>query len=385
MGRLWTKSFILITLSMFFLFTSFYMLYPTMPLYILEIGGNETHVGLAMGAFMLSAVLFRPFVGALLDRFGRKSFIIWGLLLFSITMISYEIATGIVALMILRVIHGLSWGISTTAVLTTVTDLIPTKRRGEGLGWSGMAMTVAMGIGPMIGVWLVDGLSFQFLFLVGTILALISLVLTLGVKGSFVKPTQEKKKLGLFEKSLTTVSITTFLVFISYGGITAFIPLYAASIDFNSGTFFLIYAGTLILIRPLAGKLADRFSEATVIMPSLCVTMIALVILASFPSAAGVIAAAVMYGIGFGSVQPALQAATIRLVAEERIGSANASFTTATDLGIGLGAMVLGTVSQFTSYQALFYVSAVSVLLSLLLFTVTARKRLKKQAAKQAA
>ncbi len=119
--------------------------------------------------------------------------------------------------------------------------------------------------------------------------------------------------------------------------------------------------------------LADRYSDKMVIVPALGVTMVALVILAFFPSATGMIVASILYGIGFGSVQPALQATTIRRVATERIGSANASFSTATDLGIGLGAMLLGVVSQFTSFRMLFLVSAVSVLLPLLVFTVIQR------------
>ncbi|GAF15047.1 LOW QUALITY PROTEIN: hypothetical protein JCM19045_4389 [Bacillus sp. JCM 19045] len=372
MERLWTKPFILMTVSLLFLFTSFYMLYPTMPLYIVELGGNESHVGLAMGAFMLAAVCVRPFVGALLDRFGRKSFILWGLILFSVAMISYQFAYGLIALVVFRVIHGVSWGVSTTAVLTTVTDLIPEKRRGRGLGWSGMAMTISMAIGPMIGVWFVEGFSFTFLFVSGTILALVALVLASRVNVAFAKPVSSGKNLILFDKQIIPISVSTFFVFVSYGGITTFIPLYAASISFHSGTFF-IYALTLLLTRPVAGMLADRYSDKMVIVPALGVTTVALVILAFFPSATGMIVASILYGIGFGSVQPALQATTIRRVATERIGSANASFSTATDLGIGLGAMLLGVVSQFTSFRMLFLVSAMSVLLSLLVFTVIKR------------
>jgi MFS family permease len=87
--RLWTKPFILMTIGNLFLFVAFYMLYPTLPPFIKQMGGSESQVGLAMGAFALSAVLFRPLVGGLLDRFGRRPFIIWGILLFTLTMYLY--------------------------------------------------------------------------------------------------------------------------------------------------------------------------------------------------------------------------------------------------------------------------------------------------------
>lgn len=363
---------------MFFLFTGFYMLYPTLPLFIKEIGGNESHVGLAMGAFMLSAVLLRPIIGGLLDRFGRRSFIIWGLLFFAAAMYMYEWTSGILMLITLRILHGMSWGVSTTSILTAITDMIPANRRGEGLGWSGMAMTLAMAIGPMFGLWVAESLSYHALFLFATGLIAIALLLTFGARIPF-QPQTGIKRIAIFERSVLPVTTVVFFLFIAYGGITTFVPLFAASIQVNSGTFFLVYATTLVLVRPLAGKLADRRGEAYIIVPALAVTFCALIVLSIATGLFGVLLSAVLYGIGFGSAQPALQSVIIRIVSQERLGVANASFTTATDLGIGLGAMMLGWVSQTTSHQMLFTVSAVAVAVSLLLFVLFVIRLLKNQ------
>ncbi|MEK3886700.1 MFS transporter [Bacillus sp. FSL K6-3431] len=368
MERLWTRSFILMTVGMFFLFTGFYMLYPTLPQYIKQMGGNESQVGLAMGAFMLSAVVLRPIIGGLLDRFGRRPFIVWGLLFFAVAMYMYEWIGGIVILMALRILHGMTWGVTTTSILTAVTDMIPLKRRGEGLGWSGMAMTLAMAIGPMFGIWVSGNLSYHALFLFAAGLSATALLLTLGAKMPF-QPQSGVRRIEFFEKSVLPVTTSVFFLFIAYGGITTFIPLFAESIQVNSGTFFLVYAATLVLVRPIAGKLSDRYDETSVIVPGLVITISALVALSFSTGLFGVLVSAVLYGIGFGSAQPALQAATIRLVRPERTGVANASFTTATDLGIGLGAMILGWISLNTSYQVLFTVSAVSVAFSLMLYS----------------
>ena len=85
----------------------------------------------------------------MLDQYGRRSFIIFGLI-FWLNDVPYNIASTIVLLAVLRVIHGVTWAVSTTAVGTAITDIIPDSRRGEGMGWYGMAMTIAMAIGPMI-------------------------------------------------------------------------------------------------------------------------------------------------------------------------------------------------------------------------------------------
>jgi MFS family permease len=374
--RLWTKSFIFMTLGLLFLFTAFYMLYPTMPLFIKQMGGNEAQVGLAMGAFMLSAVIFRPIVGGLLDRFGRRPFIVFGLLLFAVAMYMYDWIGGIVVLMGLRILHGVSWALTTTSIITAITDMIPSTRRGEGLGWSGMAMTLAMAIGPMLGLWVISNFSYHALFLFAVVLSVLALILTFGAKMAF-QPQSGTRRIEFFEKSVLPVTATVFFLFIAYGGITTFVPLFADSIEVNSGTFFLAYAATLVLIRPIAGKLSDRYGETFIVVPALMITISALIALSFSTGLFGVIVSAVLFGIGFGSAQPALQAATIGLVRPDRTGVANASFTTATDLGIGLGAIMLGWVSQYTSYQVLFTVSAVSVAFSLLMFTFFVKRLLK--------
>lgn len=382
MERLWTKPFIQMTVGMLFLFTGFYLLLPTLPLYIKHLGGSETQVGLAAGAFTLTAVVFRPMVGGLVDRYGKRAFYVWGLIFFVLSMYLYDWVGSILLLLALRILHGASWAFSTTSIGTVITDLIPISRRGEGMGWYGMAMTVAMAIGPMLGTYIVSGYSFRTLFLVATGLSLIAFILAYMTRA----PYQAKPSAGriqLVEKSVLPVTAAIFFLAVAYGGITTFLPLFAESIRVNPGTFFLVYAVALTLIRPFAGKLSDRFGEAAVIIPSLVITAGALIVLSQSSGLPGLITAAILYGIGFGSAQPALQAATLRIAPENRRGAANASFMTAFDLGIGLGAILLGLVSERIGYAYLFTVTAVSVVVSLVIFAVFVRRLLTSVAAEK--
>ncbi|MDQ0885870.1 MFS family permease [Paenibacillus sp. V4I9] len=369
MDRLWTKPFFLMTIGMLFLFTSFYLLVPTLPLFIKQLGGSESQIGLAVGMFTLSAVIFRPIVGGLLDRYGRRPFIVSGLLFFGLSMYLYGWVGGIVVLMALRVLHGASWAFSTTAVGTAITDIIPPSRRGEGLGWFGMAMTVAMAIGPLLGIWVLWNYSFNGLFLFGTILSAAAMLLALMTKTPF-QPKAAAGRIDFIEKSILSIMAAIFFMAVAYGGIITFLPLFAESVKVNPGTFFLVYAATLTIIRPITGKLSDRYGEVFVVVPALTVTIAALLVLSLSNGLYGMIASSVLFGIGIGSAQPALQSATLSLVRPNRAGAANASFMTAFDLGIGLGAIMLGWVSQYTGYQVLFLVAAASVAISLLIFTV---------------
>lgn len=108
-------------------------------------------------------------------------------------MYSYNLASTIVLLAVLRVIHGVTWAVSTTAVGTAITDIIPDSRRGEGMGWYGMAMTIAMAIGPMIGLSVVQHYSFHGLFLLATLLSFMAVLLSFMTKMPFT-PQKEKGK-----------------------------------------------------------------------------------------------------------------------------------------------------------------------------------------------
>lgn len=375
MERLWTKSFIQMTLTLFFLFFGFYLLIPTLPLYVTELGGNETHVGLIMGLFTLAAVVARPIVGGLLDRYGRKIFIIVGLIFFTLTLFAYHWAMSVFFLLALRLVHGVSWAMSTTSIGTAVTDIIPASRRGEGMGWYGMSMTVAMAVGPLVGVWIVQVSSFASLIHVATSLCVIAILFALTTKIPQIKHKQTGK-IVFFDRSVLTITIVMFFLAFTYGGIMTFLPLFVETIQVNPGTFFLIYAISLTVTRPFAGKLADKRGESVVVIPSYFILILALVVLSFSTGLTGIVITAILYGIGFGSAQPVLQAATINLVAPEKRGIANASFFTAFDLGIGLGSIILGLVSRFIGFEFLFLVCAVSAVLSFIIYALFVKRLL---------
>ncbi|ELC8442590.1 MFS transporter [Clostridium perfringens] len=376
MERLWTKSYIMLTVKALLLFSGFYLLMPTLPMFIKQLGGSDSQVGFIIGVFTISAVIIRPIVGGLMDKYGRRIFIISGLLFFAITMYFYDWVTGIIFLIILRILHGVSWAIATTSIGTAVTDVIPTSRRGEGMGWYGLAMTLGMALGPILGLWVIKSYSFHYLFLVCTALALIAFILSFVTKIPKVKNT-EKQQISFFEKTVLPIAIVTFFLSLTFGGITTFLPLFATKIQVNAGTFFLVYAITLILTRPITGKISDKHGEGIIIIPALIILAIALLVLTLTKGNIGLVITAILYGIGFGSAQSALQVATIRLAPPEKRGVANATFFTAFDLGIGLGSIILGFVLQLMGYQMLFIVCALSALISLLIFILFVKNSLK--------
>ena len=378
MDRLWTRAFVLMSLGSLFLFTSFYLLLPTLPLFVKELGGHDTQVGLAVGIFTLVAVILRPIAGGLLDQYGRRPFLLIGLAFYGLSMYLYGMVQGVGTLLLVRLLHGASWAFVTTAAAAVIADIVPANRRGEGMGWYGLAMTVAMAAGPLLGTWTLDGYTFSGVFLLAVALSVAALLAVAGPRLPFERP-EVRRKIALYDPAALPVSLAVVFLTFAYGAVTTFVPLFAVTIDVNPGLYFLVYALSLTLARPIAGKLSDRYGAASVIVPAALLSICALFVLSSATGLAGVVAAAVLYGLGFGSAQPALQAALLGMVPKERFGLANASFFTAFDLGIALGSTLLGWVADLVSYRALFALSTLAVALSLAVFIAYVRPLLRRR------
>jgi len=357
--KLFTRNFVLTTLSTFTLFTSFYFLLVTLPLYILIIGGTKSEIGLIIGVFTISAVLLRPHLGREVDRRGRKNVLIAGLLVFLLSMLLYDYARSVASLLLLRVLHGVGWGAATTAATTLIADIAPPRRRGEAMGFFGMAANVAMAIGPALSIMLLDATGFTMLFAISASIALVSLLLVLPVSETIIAHPETP----LFSREAFFPSSIMFIVTLTYGAIVSFLPLFAREQGIeNPGVFFTVFAVTLILVRVLAGKLSDIKGRRFVIVPGMVLITLGLWVLSNAGSLQYFLAAALLYGLGFGSVHPALIALLVDRVGEMGRGAAMGTFTAAFDLGIGAGSILLGIVLQFSGFKEMYLLSALIVL-----------------------
>lgn len=358
--KLFSRNFVLTTLSTFAVFTSFYFLLVTLPIYIQKLGGTESEIGLIIGVFTISAVLLRPYLGREVDRCGRKNILAAGLLVFLFSMLLYNYTTSVVSLLMLRVLHGIGWGAATTAATTLIADIAPPRRRGEAMGIFGMAANVAMAIGPMLSFALLYASSFSTLFAVSAAIALISLLLVLPISETVVV----RPRTPLFSKEAFFPSALMFAVTLSYGSIVSFLPLFVQKqgITTNPGVFFTVLAITLIFIRVLAGKLSDIKGRKFVIVPGMILITMSLWVLSMADSLWIFLAAALLYGLGFGSVHPTLIALLVDKVGERGRGAAMGTFTAAFDLGIGAGSIVLGMVLQFFGFKVMYLLGGLIVL-----------------------
>lgn len=356
---LFSRNFVLTSLSTFTLFTSFYFLLITLPIYIEKIGGSESEIGLILGVFTISAVLLRPFIGKEVDRRGRKIILVSGIVIFFISMLLYDYTKNVTSLLLLRVLHGIGWGAATTAATTLIADIAPPKRRGEAMGVFGMASNVAMAIGPALSMILLQKYDFPVLFSISAGISLISLLLVLPISETMVV----HPRTPLFSREALFPSALMFIISLTYGSIVSFLSLFAQKQGIaNPGIFFTVFAVTLILVRALAGKLSDIKGRKFVIIPGMVLIAAGLGVLSTASALDSFLVAALLYGIGFGLVHPSLMALLVDMVSDEGRGAAMGTFTAAFDLGIGAGSIFLGLILQYFDFQVMYMLSGLIAL-----------------------
>ncbi len=370
--KIWTRDFVLICIANFFVFLGFQMTLPTLPIFVKELGGSDQMIGIIVGIFTFSALLFRPYAGHALESKGRRFVYMLGLCVFVLSVGSYAFIASIALLLIMRIVQGVGWGFSTTASGTIATDLIPPTRRGEGMGYFGLSGNLALAFGPSLGLTLVGKISFSSLFLICGSLGLAALLLSSQIHYKKVEESPNKAavpKFDIFEKSAIKPSLLLFFITVTFGGIASFLPLYAAEKNIAGiEMYFLVYALFLMLSRTFAGKIYDKKGHLYVFLPGTILVFIAMILLSWLPNITVMLIAAGLYGLGFGSVQPALQAWAVDASPDNRKGMANATFFSFFDLGVGLGAMTFGQLAFLYGYNVIYITSAGSVMLSIFLY-----------------
>ncbi|WP_099360631.1 MFS transporter [Fredinandcohnia onubensis] len=368
--KIWTRDFTLICISNFFIFLGFQMTLPTIPLFVEHLGGNEQLIGLVVGIFTFSALLIRPFAGHQLEIRGRRFVYLLGLAIFVLSVGTYGIISSLLFLFLFRMVQGIGWGFSTTASGTIATDLIPAKRRGEGMGYFGLFGNIALAFGPSLGLTLAGTISYTKLFSICAILGLVALILSSRIHYKKIEPVKEKpRKWDFYEETALPPSILLFFITVSFGGIAAFLPLYTVQKGISGiEWYFLLFAVALMISRTFAGRLYDLKGHRAVFAPGAFSIVLAMLLLAWLPSSLVLYIAAFIYGLGFGALQPALQAWAVQTAPDNRKGMANATFFSSFDLGVGIGAIAFGQIAYLLGYQSIYIASAISVLISILLY-----------------
>lgn len=353
-------------------FLSLSMLIPTLPLYVRDLGGSPVEVGLVVGIFSLGVLAVRPFVGKAVDARGRRPLLLLGSGLVLAMAPLYAAFTAIAALLAVRLVHGAGLSAFTSASYALIADLSPSDRRTEYLGYLSSANIVAFAIGPLIGVELAKRMGYGALFAGVGVFALVSLAC-----GFFLEraPRRDHEagaidyRSAILRAEVLVPTATLLLVTLAHGGTFTFLPiLLEERLAFNFGAFFLVYSGASLLVRLAAGRISRRWGDGPMVWGGLAIYAVGLATLPWITDAISMSVAGAIFGIGFGTYQPAVYGLVANVATDRTRGMVFSVHLAAFDLGIGLGGFLAGPVVARAGIPALLYGLVIVPLVAAALF-----------------
>ena len=376
--KLWTSSFLFACIANLLTGIAFYQISVTLPFFIIEkFDVDVSKMTIIHSAYVLSALCIRFFSGYLVDNFSRKKIYIFSFITFVSLFFGYTIASTILILFVLRIFHGLSWGMITTSSNTLAIDLLPSKRRGEGIGYYGLMSTLAMSVGPIIGMYIYDHYNFDYIFYSALIFGCIGILFALFIKDPNKKPLKEKRiktpitlDRFLLIKAIP-LAINVLFLEITYGALYTFGVMYGKQLNIEGASYmFLSIALGIASSRIFSGKLIDKGWVNQINMAGIFSILLGYFFIA-FPIIDWFyFLGSYLIGLGFGVSIPAFQTQFMNMTIPEKRGSANSTFFIAIDLGLGIGMVAAGQLVLKMGFQNLFIISGILSILTLVYYYI---------------
>ncbi len=382
MQKIFTRDFVLSFFAQFAFSSVFFILIPTIPIYLSRLGTTDAGIGVLVGVLSVSSLILRPLVGRALLKIPEKKFMVGGTLLYTLSSMAYLFAKPFWPLLIVRVIQGIGLAAFQTASFTLITRISPDARRGQSLSYFYLAINIAFALGPSIGMYIMNLFDFTILFLLCTGLSLISLVITLKLESIQGLPLENDSlnDQPFITREALPASIMAFMGSIIWGALTAFFPLYALQQGVaNPGLFFAAMALTLIFGRTVGGRKLDFYPREKIILPCLIIQIVAMTILVFSTTLPMFLLVAVVWGVGTAFFYPTLVAYTIDLAGSSR-GPAIGTYLALSDFGAGMGSVIMGIILQFSNFQMMFLSLALTGLINLGYFHFFVSKRSRRYA-----
>ena len=411
---LWTRDFILGTLINFVLSCNYFMLTVVMTAYAMDVYyAPAALAAFCASIFIIGTLIARVASPSLMERLGRKRLLILGTAFGCGMSALYLIDTPLWALMGIRLLHGIAYGICSTTIATIVTALVPASRKGEGIGYYMLSVTLGAAIGPFAGILISRHVSYDVLFISAALVLVVAmlLVLPLRVRGPQKSSAAAQEELAGEElagsaegrreeaaaaKAATSalkasgqegcrwdkviergaISSVCFLIFFGYSSLLTFLTPFAESVGLTraASVFFIVYALSMFLTRPFTGRAFDRRGPLLVMIPAFFSFTAGMVMLAFASNDWMILGSALLCGYGVGTVQSCGLAMAVKKAPDDRLSIANATFYMFLDLGVGVGPLLLGLLVPVVGYPLMYIAMAGVGLLALVVFLII-RKR----------
>jgi MFS family permease len=345
--------------------TGGFLLFPTAPFRLRELGAPAAATGWFLGGLTYGSAASAAWTGALADVLGRRRVLLGAGTLLAALAIVYAFVADWRVLVGLSLAHGVAWSSLLVAANSELVRVVPPARRAEGFAYFALAANLAVAVAPAIGLWILEQSWRALTFGIAALdLGVALLAVRLSRDGPI--PHDIAHRLAphrAIDWRTLRVGFALLLASFGYGGLTSFAALFAESRGIApKGVFFIAFAVTIIAVRPFLAPAMDRRGPRKALPAAFLLATLGLAATALPRTRWEMVGAAVVFGSGFALLGPAFSAWTFDNVSPARQGAAYGAILAAFDLGIGTGSIVLGWVAAQRGYPAAFLTASVLAL-----------------------
>jgi MFS family permease len=334
-----------------------------LPVFIVSLGGDNFDVGLVMGSIGITSLGSLPLLAPLIDRFGRKPFIIMGILIIGLSNACFLLFSSYSYLMLaVRFVQGLAFAACFNGCSTAVVDLVPPEKRAQGFGLFGVSGSLAVAIGPFIGERFLIEWGFSAYFWLLVAYGLIGVCTAVLIKDETKKKTAEAIH-GFFPTAIRDGHLAIMIIAAvcgsGFAAMNTFFPLHARSLGYQAGAFFVCYGISLVLVRVLLGRVADNCNREKLIF--FCVVGFGLMLFATsqITSLTQTILLGALFGLLQGLSYPAMMAKMVDRSNEGNRAVVVALFTGSFGVGINVSVLAWGYIANREGLSAMFLIGGV--------------------------
>jgi len=345
---------------------------PELPDHLRKIGGAK-YLGWIISSFSICALLARPFSGLVTDILGRKWAMMGGTAFCIVAGLLYPISQVVWLFFMVRGLHGFSTGFAPTGFAAYTTDIIPSHRHGEALGWQGLFSNMGTSLGYITGSLLVFLFGRSGMYLTSSLLAIGAMYIFSKLpEDKAARQHAGKRSKKIFHWKSWKPALLMMLICIPFGAILTIMPDFTVFSGFsNKGVFLSVSVGFSLLVRIFSGRLSDRLGRpfSTAIGSSL--QLISLLMLIFTHGKIWFVISGIFYGTGQGFNAPGLFAWAGDNSSSHTKGRALGMLFIALEIGVIIGSLGGGYLFNGTEngYRNIFIASA-GCLATCLLFSI---------------
>lgn len=382
MEKLWNANYIKILGVNFLIHFAFTLIVPLLPLYLSEtFGADKQTIGLCLVGYMIMSLLVRPFSGYIVDTFSRKKVLVLFSVVFAVVFGGYLFAGTLLVFTVFRTLHGLPFGAMSVSANTVAIDVLPSKRRTEGIGYYGLSNNLATVIGPAIAIYILQaaGNDFRILFWLSLIMAALAVILSSTIKIK-ARETVARKVISadrFFLWKGWPEALSLIFLALAHGIVQTYVAIYGKEelgILTGTGLFFTLFAIGLIVSRLTGAHALRRNLVSRNASIGVLISVCGYILFAAMHTPWAYYASAFIIGMGNGHMWPAYQTMFVNLAGNDQRGTAVSSILTSWDAGVGLGVLLGGIISENLGYHTAFWTAAsVDIIGIVLYFSLTRR------------